>query len=414
VSEIPGEARGLPPAAGAAEPLPGRPSLVPSRLRPPDRVVDLALAVFVLLLVALAVLPKIAVEHDQPVRWGRSVAETLVATLPLIWRRQRPVTVLGAVAGAVVVEGVLHDVAAAGVPLVIAVYTVATLRSQRIALAAWLVATLALLAEMALASQVPTIPGVISRLAAPGAACALGLWVATRRAYIDQLRETAQRLVSERELLARQAVAEERVRIARELHDVVAHHVSLMVVQAGAVHETLTTDHPARSVLDSMARTGREALGEMRHMLGALRLEGGADAAGRAPQPGVADLGPLIEQARQAGLPVELSVEGTARPLPPGVDLSAYRIVQEALTNTLRHAGPTNARVLLRYRPDALEVRVLDGGRGSAAAAPAAGGHGLVGMRERVALFGGELTAGAVPGGGFAVRAVLPLLGGQP
>ncbi len=157
-----------------------------------------------------------------------------------------------------------------------------------------------------------------------------------------------------------------------------------------------------------MARTGREALGEMRHMLGVLRLEDGSDGGGRAPQPGVSDLGPLLEQTREAGLPVELRVEGAARPLSPGIDLSAYRIVQEALTNTLRHAGPTTARVLLRYRPDALEVRVSDSGRG-AAAEPSGGGHGLVGMRERVALFGGELTAGPVPGGGFAVRAVLPL-----
>jgi signal transduction histidine kinase len=135
-----------------------------------------------------------------------------------------------------------------------------------------------------------------------------------------------------------------------------------------------------------------------------------ATCSGRSPQPGVADIGPLLEQARGAGLPVELRVEGTARPLPAGIDLSAYRIVQEALTNTLRHAGPTTARVLVRYRPDSLEVRVVDGGRG--AGAPSTGGHGLVGMRERVALFGGELSAGSVPGGGYAVRAVLPL-GGQ-
>jgi signal transduction histidine kinase len=390
--------------------LPGRPSLVPNRLRPPDRVIDALLAGALAVLLAGGLLPENAVEHGSTLNWARVITETVLTTLPLVWRRRWPEAVLAAEICAVLVEGSVHDPAAAGLPLLVAVYTVASLRPQRSAVIAWMAAALALIAEMVLSRTEPSIAGLVSRLAAPATVCALGLWVRTRRDYIDQLRETAARLGHERELLARQAVAEERVRIARELHDVVAHHVSLMVVQAGAVRETVDPAHPARAVLEQMAHTGRDALAEMRHMLGALRVEDAADAAGRSPQPGVADIGPLLEQARGAGLPVELRVEGTARPLPAGIDLSAYRIVQEALTNTLRHAGPTTARVLVRYRPDSLEVRVVDGGRG--AGAPSTGGHGLVGMRERVALFGGELSAGSVPGGGYAVRAVLPL-GGQ-
>ena len=379
--------------------IPGRPTLVPSRFRPPERIVDAGLAILLTVLIGGGLFPENRVEHGGTLHWQRLVAETLLTTLPLAWRRRWPVPVLGVEIAAVLAEGAFHD----------PVYTVATRCSHRTALLAAAVASLALFTEMELAHVAVTIPGAVSRIATPAAACAVGLWVRTRRDYVEQLRETAERLSHERRLLARQAVAEERVRIARELHDVVAHHVSLMVVQAGAVRETVDAAHPSRPVLESMARTGREALAEMRHMLGVLRLEDTADGAGRAPQPGIADLGPLIEQARGAGLPVELRVEGTARPLPPGVGLSAYRIVPEALTNTLRHAGPTEARVLLRYRPDALEVRVSDSGRGSAA--PPSGGHGLIGMRERVALFGGELVAGAVPGGGFAVRAVLPLGG---
>ena len=397
-----------PPPGGDSD-IPGRPSLVPSRFRPPDRVLDAALAVLLTVLIGGGLLPENRVEHGGTLHWERLVVETLLTTVPLAWRRRWPVPVLGIEITAVLLEGALHDPAAAGLPLMVAIYTVATQCAHRTALLAAAVASLSLFTEMELANVAATIPGAISRIATPAFACAVGLWVRARRDYVEQLRETAVRLSHERQLLARQAVAEERVRIARELHDVVAHNVSLMVVQAGAVRETVDPAHPARPVLESMARTGREALAEMRHMLGVLRLEDTADGAGRAPQPGVADLGPLIEQARGAGLPVELRVEGTARPLPPGIDLSAYRIVQEALTNTLRHAGPTQARVLLRYRPDALEVRVSDSGRGSAA--PSSGGHGLVGMRERVALFGGELVAGAVPGGGFAVRAVLPLGG---
>lgn len=223
-----------------------------------------------------------------------------------------------------------------------------------------------------------------------------------------ELRERADRLERERETEARAAVAEERARIAREMHDVVAHSLSVMVVQAEAAEAMLDVDpERARRPLSSVQDTGRSALGELRRMLGALR-EAGEDGALLAPQPGLDGLGDLVESVRAAGLLVSVHVDGEPRPLPPGVDLSAYRIVQEGLTNALKHAGPARADVLVRYGDRELELRVSDDGRGHDPGANG-GGHGLVGMRERVALYGGELEAGPRPEGGFRLRARLPL-----
>jgi signal transduction histidine kinase len=205
---------------------------------------------------------------------------------------------------------------------------------------------------------------------------------------------------------ARLAVAEERARIARELHDVVAHSVSVMTVQAGAVRRLLTPDQEReREALLGVERTGREALTEMRRLLGMLRSTD--DELALAPQPSMRHLDALVEQVREAGLPVELRVEGTAVDLPPGVDLSAYRIVQESLTNALKHAGPARARVVVRFGERDLELEIADDGRG--ADNGAGSGEGLVGMRERAALFGGRLEAGPGDAGGYAVRARLPL-----
>jgi signal transduction histidine kinase len=210
------------------------------------------------------------------------------------------------------------------------------------------------------------------------------------------------------ELQARDAVAEERARIARELHDLVAHNVSVMVVQAGAERHALPPEQEStREALTSIEQSGRQALAEARRLLGVLRQgEPGDDLQ---PQPGVARLGELVEQVRRAGLPVELEVEGDAAPLPPGIDLCAYRIVQEGLTNALKHAGPAHARVTLHYGRGALDVEVCDDGAGTAHPNGEGGGHGLIGMRERVGLYGGQIEAGPRPGGGFAVRAHLPL-----
>jgi signal transduction histidine kinase len=240
---------------------------------------------------------------------------------------------------------------------------------------------------------------------------AAGLWLAalalqrrTRRAA--ELEERAARLEREREELERVAVAEERRRIARDLHDVVAHSVSVMTVQAGAARLLLAEEpERARSPLLSVEETGRQALADMRRLLGILREEEAG--AALAPQPGLARLDALLEQARQAGLPVEVTVEGERRALSPGVDLTAYRIVQEALTNVRKHAHPARAQVTIRYNRDALDLEITnDGRRAGNGEGP---GHGLVGMRERVALYGGELEAAPRAGGGYAVHARLPV-----
>ena len=216
-------------------------------------------------------------------------------------------------------------------------------------------------------------------------------------------------LEQEREQRAREAIAEERARIARELHDIVAHGVSTMVLQVGGVRRRLTPDQQAElEALMNVEETGRRSLAEMHRMLGMMRQADNGNLL--APQPGLARLDDLAESMRAAGLPVELTVDGEPADLPSGLDLSAYRIIQEALTNTLKHAGPARARVAVTYGADAVDLEVLDDGGGSANGNGAAGGHGLVGMRERVALFDGSLETGARPEGGYRVHARLPLL----
>ncbi|MDI2128007.1 sensor histidine kinase [Yinghuangia seranimata] len=244
----------------------------------------------------------------------------------------------------------------------------------------------------------------------------LGDSMRTRRAYYAELEDRAARLERERETHAQIAAASERARIARELHDVVAHNVSVMVVQAdGAAYAIDAAPDRARDALGTISTTGREALAEMRRLLGVLRSE--AEQGPYAPQPGVDQLGDLVDRVRDAGLPVELRIEGVPVPLSQGVALAAYRIVQEALTNTRKHAGPAaNAAVVLAYGEDGLAMTITDNGRG--ADAPGDGmGHGLVGMRERVAMLGGQLDTGPDSGpeaglGGWRVRAVLPYASG--
>jgi signal transduction histidine kinase len=206
--------------------------------------------------------------------------------------------------------------------------------------------------------------------------------------------------------VARTAVAEERARIARELHDVVGHSVSVMTVQASGVRRLLRPDQEReRDALLIVERTGREALAEMRRMVGVLRRP--EEAPALAPQPSLEHVGRLIEQAREAGLPVNLRVEGEAYELPPGVDLTAYRLVQEGLTNAVKHARATQAEVVVQYGDGVVEVIVSDNGTGVGNGD--GGGHGLVGMRERVSVYGGQLDAGPSPGGGYRLRAKLPI-----
>jgi signal transduction histidine kinase len=220
--------------------------------------------------------------------------------------------------------------------------------------------------------------------------------------------ERAARLERQREEQARSAVAEERARIARELHDVVGHSVSVMTVQASGVRRLLKPEQEReREALLVVEQAGREALAEMRRLVGVLRRpeEGPA----LAPQPSLQHLDRLVEQAREAGLPVDVQIDGEATELPAGLDLTAYRLVQEALTNAIKHAQATRADVVVRYEDGAVELVVTDDGRGSSDGSAESGGHGLVGMRERVAVYGGELEAGSEPGGGFVLRARLPL-----
>ncbi|WP_204041698.1 sensor histidine kinase [Acrocarpospora phusangensis] len=221
--------------------------------------------------------------------------------------------------------------------------------------------------------------------------------------------ERSETLAAQSEMRIKEAVAEEQARLARELHDIVAHSVSLMVMQAGGVRRMLRADQAKeREAMALIEETGRGAVEELRRMLHLLRGPG-LDAL--TPQPGLGRLDDLVEQSRSAGLDVQVDVEGEPVPLPAGLDLSAYRIVQEALTNTLKHAGPTAVTVTIGYRSHELSLDITDvGPRDGTPSAPAVpGGHGLIGMRERVALFRGDLTAGPLPGNGFAVRAALPL-----
>ena len=244
----------------------------------------------------------------------------------------------------------------------------------------------------------------------------LGDSLRTRRAYYAELVARNRRLEKEREAQAKVAVAAERARIARELHDVVAHNVSVMVVQAdGAAYVMDVAPEQAKEALQTISGTGRQALAEMRRLLGVLRTGEPQESEDYVPQPDVEQIEVLVEQVRAAGLDVDFQVEGAPRKLPSGVELTAYRIVQEALTNTRKHGGPTaRASVRLVYFDDGLGLLVEDDGRGSAHELYEDGGvdgagHGLIGMRERIGMVGGTLDAGPRPGGGFRISALLPL-----
>jgi signal transduction histidine kinase len=244
-----------------------------------------------------------------------------------------------------------------------------------------------------------------------GAAWWIGDVWRSRREREMELKERTVQLVHEREENARRAVLDERVRIARELHDVVAHHVSVMGIQAGAARRVMERQpEKAQEALSMIESSSRQAVAELHRLLGFLRRDSQTD--GLTPQPGLRQLDSLINEVREAGLEVRVEVEGEARPLPSGVDTSAYRIVQEALTNTLKHAGPTRASVTIRYQSRAVELEIVDGGRGLP---PQGGqevnGRGIIGMRERAYLHGGEFESGNVPEGGFLVRVRLPLDG---
>jgi signal transduction histidine kinase len=342
-----------------------------------------------------------------------AVLLSLTQGLPLVARRRAPVAVLGVVSVAT-----LGFLAAGYPPLttallgaVVATYGAAAYgRPHRTVIGAGLVVglVLSLVAVSALRSLGLAAGEVVALVLAFVTAWVLGDRMRTRRAYLRELEDRAHRLEQDRDREASAAVDAERARIARELHDVVAHGVSVIVLHARGAQEVADTDPAAlRRSLDLIEATGREALSELRTVLGALRADedAGAD---RGPLPGVTDVGELARRSRDAGVDVDVLVEGIQRPVPPGVGLSAYRIAQEALTNVRKHSTATSARVVLRYAPDCLLVQIVDDGQ-ALSSSTASAGHGLVGMRERVTIFGGELTAGPRAGGGYEVLAVLPL-----
>jgi len=381
--------------------------------------VDAALAV---LLLGISLVILWSLRHECACRdavGALAVVLVVAQTVPLVWRRRHPLATSVVVGAACMAYGLaplpdlVTNVAPGGL---VALYSMAAYCSRRTAAIVGAVTGVVVLAALLPTQAEADFLDYLLVYLLLGSAWMLGDLARTQRAYTAQLEDQAVRLERERELESRRAVAEERARIARELHDVIAHNVSMMVVQAEAGPVVVERD-PARAVaaFDSIATTGRQALGEMRRLLGVLRE--GDQTPVLAPQPGIGQLPELVERVRQAGVPVELVVEGEPAPLPPGVDLSAYRIVQEALTNTVKHAGPSRARVRVRYGERHLELEVTDDGHGPGDSNGRSGGgngrsggqgQGLIGMRERAGLFGGRLEAGPRPGGGFAVLAHLP------
>jgi signal transduction histidine kinase len=339
---------------------------------------------------------------------------TLFTTVPIAFRRYRPLAVLAVTVIAETLVLIFRPGAGAPVGVIVALYTVAAYCDRRVSIRAAALAALPITVAV-IVNNGARAGQVIPELAVFAIGGVVGDNMRTRRAYLAELEERAARLAREREEKADRAVIEERARIARELHDVIAHNVSVMVVQAAAGEDVFDEDPgQARESLAAVASTGRAALTELRRLLGVIRAEDDRDDPAYAPQPGLERIDELVGQVRETGLPVELSVLGEPRTLPDGVGLCAYRIVQEALTNTLKHAHASTAQVQLRYVADALELQVLDDGRGTTSLNGETDGQGLIGMRERVALFGGELTAGRRSGRGYEVRARLPLEETQP
>jgi len=340
------------------------------------------------------------------------LALLLVQVVPLLWRRSHPSVVLLLVAAAFAARVLLgFNPGIAGFGLLVAMYSVAAYEWGVRRLVFLVVAGMGFIAGFVVfgvtgnpRSFAITVPSLFFV-----AAWLIGDYLRTRRAYVAQLEERAARLERERDQDRRLAADEERTRIARELHDVVAHDVSVIAIQAGAARAVQATrPEAAAQALGLIETTARETLIELNRLLGVLRANNGATA-DRRPQPGISQLPGLVEELRAAGLEVDARVEGEARPLSPAVDLSAYRILQEATTNVLKHARARRVDIRVRYAETMLALDVRDDGAGDGRDPTASSGHGLIGMRERVALFGGKLHAGRNRAGGFSVHARLPL-----
>jgi signal transduction histidine kinase len=330
--------------------------------------------------------------------------------LPLALRSLWPLPVLGITLAAAVAGDLLFGSLQLPGPM-IALYTVARHHDRRVSLAAAAVTAAGLAVPAASrAAESPLFAMAIYVVLV--AAWAIGDNVRRRHAYLTRVQAREAAIEEEQQERARVAVAEERARITRELHDVISHNVSVMVLQAAAGADVFATrPERSREALHSIETAGREALAELRRLLSVVDAQGD-EGGGLAPPPGLTRLPELVERVRATGLDVSVTVTGDERELPAGVDFSAYRIVQEALTNTLKHGHAATVRVDLRFGARVLEVEIVDDGTAAAQANARAGrGHGLIGMRERAAVFGGELEAGPRSQGGFAVRASIPLDG---
>jgi signal transduction histidine kinase len=372
-----------------------------------------ATGVLVLALAGLFVAPL-----DQPGFRDRdllAVGLTVAQTAPLVARRRRPLPVLLGVWSATVAYFALHypPVTTAIAGFAVATYALGAYNPSRsllrpIVLNAGLV--VALVAIAVLTGYGGADASVMFLLFVT--AWVMGDRARTRRQYLEALEDRAQLLERERESQVEAAAAAERTRIARELHDVIAHGVSVIVLHARGAKELMDQDPGAtRRSLELIEHTGREALDELRTVVGTLRTDGRRDPL--EPQPGLLHLPALVRRTEEAGLAVTVTVEGQVSPLPPAVDLSAYRIAQEALANTLKHSTATSAQVVVRYGDDHLLIQVTDAGTRRDSAEPG-GGHGIVGMRERVALLGGRIETGPRPQGGYEVLATLPLTPKRP
>jgi signal transduction histidine kinase len=379
-------------------------------------VVDVLIAIGLLI---FGVLTGLHNQDDAPLRdpSAFSMLLNLVGTLPLILRRRYPVPVFAVIWSVTILHSFMgYPEGGPVIATLFALYAVAAHGPSRRAGVICLVCALVGTTSLIWTPDDPAgIGDILTIYTLLNASFVFGDNMRIRRAYINAVEDRAERLERERDVESQRAVLEERARIARELHDVVAHSMSVMVVQAGAARRTLDRDpDKAAEAVGHIESTGRAALEEMRRLVSVLRAStngNGDTEAPRLPQPQPGDLGKLIHGCRDAGLYVTLNIQGDQRPLPPGLGLVVYRIVQEALTNTIRHAATSDAAVCLDYRPDAIAVTVTDDGRGAAAPKGSEPGHGLAGMRERVVLYGGELSAGPNPGGGFQVVAELPLEG---
>ncbi|HEY3163089.1 MAG TPA: histidine kinase [Candidatus Limnocylindrales bacterium] len=373
--------------------------MVPSRDRWPPLVSDLG-PIVVLLILASALRPGI--------REGTDPTPTLLILVPLAVRRLWPFRVLALVAAIAVLTSVESPMPWIQVVAVaLASYATGEAATDRTRSSLGVIAIAGLMAIGFLAQDLDSFESLVYPFVVVVPTWLVGDVVRTRGAEREALADRERRTAREAEDRLQAAVAEERRHMARELHDVVAHGVSVMVIQAGAARQVVeaTPDRATDSLL-TIEATGRDVMAELRRLLGVLNDDG--EASGIAPQPGIEQVPPLVERIRQAGLPAELEIDGTPRTLPASLDVTAYRIIQEALTNALRYARRARTIVRLSYEPDQLRVEVLDDGPADTTEASEGSGRGLVGMQQRASLAGGRLEAGPRLGGGYAVRAWLP------